>query len=227
MPQPTTRPQPQPTTQNNQQATTNNQQPTSNKQQATTNNQHQQPTTNHPTTQPPNPQPPTPNPNPTPLPPHFPTPTTTTRLHQVYALSPAVDLQGGRWRCGLCRQAEAGATAADALASRAVAPMAVTPHHSFDHAEHAAPRSQRTGTRAGECEVLKSREAPRGPNTPPPGSGQHRFWWCGWRENLSGTRGSALSWCSTPSCRRWRNSWWKSLTFQLKVVFGFVEVFKA
>ena len=44
-------------------------------------------------------------------------------------------------------------------------------HHSFDrvHAEHAAPRSQRTGTGAGECEVLKSREAPRGPNTPLPG----------------------------------------------------------
>ena len=44
-------------------------------------------------------------------------------------------------------------------------------HHSFDwvHAEHAAPRSQRTGTRAGECEVFKSREAVRGQNTPHPG----------------------------------------------------------
>ena len=40
-------------------------------------------------------------------------------------------------------------------------------HHSFDrvHAEHAAPRSQRTGTRSGEGEVFESREAPRGQNT--------------------------------------------------------------
>ena len=36
-------------------------------------------------------------------------------------------------------------------------------------AEHAAPRSQRTGTRAGEGEVFESREAPRGQNTPHPG----------------------------------------------------------
>ena len=35
---------------------------------------------------------------------------------------------------------------------------------------------------------------------------------------ISGTRGSATRWCSTPWCRRWRNSWWKSLTFQFLVV---------
>ena len=179
MPQPATR-NPQPTTQNNQQPTTNNQQhATSNKQQPTSNNQQPTSKKQQPTTQPPthNPQP-QPHPTPTALP-H--TTTTTTRLHQVHALSPAVDLQGGRWRCGLCRQAEAGATAADALASRAaVAPMALVTasHHSFDrvHAEHAAPRSQRTGTGAGECEVLKSREAPKGRTLLSRGSGQHRFW---------------------------------------------------
>ena len=44
-------------------------------------------------------------------------------------------------------------------------------HHSLDrvHAEHAAPRSQRTGTRAGEGEVFELREAPRGQSTPHPG----------------------------------------------------------
>ena len=40
-------------------------------------------------------------------------------------------------------------------------------HHSAQ--QHAAPRSQRTGTRAGEGEVFESREAPRGQNTPSPG----------------------------------------------------------
>ena len=50
------------------------------------------------------------------------------------------------------------------------------------------------------------------------GSGQHRCWRCGHRDHLSGTRSSASSKCSTPSCRRWR----KSMTFQFKV-----EVFKA
>ena len=63
-------------------------------------------------------------------------------------------------------------------------------HHSFDrvHAEYAAPRSQKTGTRAGEGEVFESREAPRGQNTPHPGSGQRRCWRCGRRDYLSGTR---------------------------------------
>ena len=43
-------------------------------------------------------------------------------------------------------------------------------HHSFDkvHAEHAAPRSQRTGTPAGEGEVFESREAPRAQKRPHP-----------------------------------------------------------
>ena len=40
-------------------------------------------------------------------------------------------------------------------------------HHSAQ--QHAAPRSQRTSTRAGEGEVFESRVAPRGQNTPHPG----------------------------------------------------------
>ena len=40
-------------------------------------------------------------------------------------------------------------------------------HHSAQ--QDAAPRSQRTGTRAGEGEVFESREAPWGQNTPHPG----------------------------------------------------------
>ena len=40
-------------------------------------------------------------------------------------------------------------------------------HHSAQ--QHAAPRSQRTGTRAGEGEVFELRIAPRGQNTPHPG----------------------------------------------------------
>ena len=46
--------------------------------------------------------------------------------------------------------------------------LAAASHHSFDrvHAEYAAPRSQRTGTRAGEGEVFELRVVPRGQNTP-------------------------------------------------------------
>ena len=48
--------------------------------------------------------------------------------------------------------------------------LAAATRHSSDevHAEHAAPRSQRTGTTAGEGEVFELRVAPRGQNTPHP-----------------------------------------------------------
>ena len=42
------------------------------------------------------------------------------------------------------------------------------------------------------------------------GCGRLRFRSRERRRVSSGTRGLAMSWFSTPSCRRWRNCWWKS-----------------
>ena len=93
-------------------------------------------------------------------------------------------------------------------------------HHSAQ--QHAAQRSQRTGTRAGEGEVFETREAPRGQNTPHPedrrGAPQ------GQPERHTGV---GFELVLAQSCRRWRNSWWKLLAFQFKVVLGSLEVFKA
>ena len=102
-------------------------------------------------------------------------------------------------------------------------------HHSFDrvHVEYAAPRRQRTGNRAGEGEVFESREAPRGQHTPHPGKRPAPLLEVRLQGQLERHTGSGLSWCSTPSCHRWRNSWWKLLTFHFKKVLGFVEVFTA
>ena len=49
--------------------------------------------------------------------------------------------------------------------------LSTASHHSFDmvHAEHAAPRSQKTGTRAGEGEVHEKHDGPRAQNRPLPG----------------------------------------------------------
>ena len=94
-------------------------------------------------------------------------------------------------------------------------PLAAATHHSFDkvHAEHAAPRSQRTGTRCGVGEVFEFRTHLT------QGSGRSLWRKCPSRRwGSRGTRGSATSWCSTSWCRRRRNSWWKSLTFQFLVV---------
>ena len=83
-------------------------------------------------------------------------------------------------------------------------------HHSAQ--QHAAPRSQRTGTRAGEGEVFVSRKAPRGQNTPHPENGLEPLEEVS--EPQAGIRrhtASTSSWCSTPWSRRWWNSWLKSL----------------
>ena len=70
-------------------------------------------------------------------------------------------------------------------------------------------RGQAPGPERVRC---SSRAKPQGDRTHlSRESGQHRCWRCGRRGNLSGTRGSSSSWYLTPSCRRWRYSWWKSL----------------
>ena len=50
-------------------------------------------------------------------------------------------------------------------------------HHSFDrvHAEHVAPRSQKTGTRAGEGEVHEKHDGPRAQERPLPGTRPERL----------------------------------------------------
>ena len=83
--------------------------------------------------------------------------------------------------------------------------------HSANRVERDAALRRQT-TRAREEEVREDHVL-RGQTRRLLGCGRLRFRSCDRRMGSSGTQGSASSWfsTSTSTCRRWRNSWWKSL----------------
>ena len=136
------------------------------------------------------------------------------QLGGLSRLSPAVAMDGERDVCGAgsarrrrerrlrCMFRHERQTVAMALAEQL--------YRSANRVERDAASRQQM-TRAREGEVREEHHALRDRRDLSRGCGRLPFRSRDRRRGSSGTRGVATSWFSTPSCRRWRNSWWSFL----------------